>query len=83
MEGSFLLLWNNLRPYEYTRQYSLKEAGPTVWNNLPADIISVPLVHLLKRASVPMCLGLLTMCLNTITDYRLFCWLISCCLALE
>src|SRR6218665_310137 len=29
-------------------KFSVKVVGPTVWNNLPADITNVPLLHLFK-----------------------------------
>src|SRR6218665_2437526 len=32
-----------------TRKFSIKVVGPTVWNNLPADITNVPLLHLFKK----------------------------------
>jgi len=32
-----------------TRKFSVKVVGPTVWNNLPADITNVPLLHLFKK----------------------------------
>jgi len=35
--------------FAHTRIFSVKVAGPTVWNNLPADIINVPLFHLFKK----------------------------------
>jgi len=32
-----------------TGEFSVRVAGPTVWNNLPVDIINVPLFHGLKK----------------------------------
>ena len=31
------------------RKFSVKVAGPNVWNNLPAEIINVPLFQLFKK----------------------------------
>jgi len=32
-----------------TRKFSIKVVGSTVWNNLPADITNVPLLHFFKK----------------------------------
>jgi len=36
-------------PGRPTLKFSVKVAGPTLWNNLPADIVNAPLIYLFKR----------------------------------
>src|SRR6218665_1368430 len=63
-----------------TRKFSVRVAGPTVWNNLPADITNVPFLHSFKKRLCAYVLTLNSRPLSFLLVYFILSFAIRQCL---